>query len=60
VTTDDTERADLLTQVGHLVTEDAAWMFVVNDTAPRAMSSAVKGFEQPKSWWIEFNNITME
>jgi len=60
VTTDDTERADLLTQVGHLVTEDAAWMFVANDTAPRAMSSAVQGFEQPKSWWIEFNDISME
>lgn len=59
VTTDDDERAALLTQVGHLVTEDAAWMFVVNDTAPRAMSSAVQGYVQPKSWWVEFNDISM-
>ncbi|MCJ1687158.1 ABC transporter substrate-binding protein [Rathayibacter sp. VKM Ac-2927] len=58
-TTDDAERAALLTQVGHLVTEDAAWLFVVNDTAPRAMSARVQGFEQPKSWWIEFNDISM-
>jgi peptide/nickel transport system substrate-binding protein len=59
VTVDDDERASLLTQVGHLVTEDAAWMFVVNDTAPRAMSADVQGFEQPKSWWVEFNEISM-
>jgi peptide/nickel transport system substrate-binding protein len=59
VTVDDDERAALLTEVGHLVTEDAAWMFVVNDTAPRAMSSAVQGFEQPKSWWIDFTKVSM-
>lgn len=59
-TVDDTERAALLTQVGHLVTEDAAWMFVVNDTAPRAMSAKVKGFEQPKSWWIDFTTVYIE
>jgi peptide/nickel transport system substrate-binding protein len=58
-TTDDAARAKLLTQAGHLATEDAAWMYVVNDTAPRAMSAKVKGFEQPKSWWINFNNISM-
>ncbi|MFT4110755.1 ABC transporter substrate-binding protein [Propionicimonas sp.] len=60
VTVDDKERAAMLTQVGHLVTEDAAWMFVVNDTAPRAMSAKVKGFVQPKSWWISFNDISIE
>jgi peptide/nickel transport system substrate-binding protein len=59
VTTDDEERASLLTQVGHLVTEDAAWLFVANDTAPRAMSADVTGFEQPKSWWIDFTHISM-
>lgn len=59
ITTDDAERAALLTQVGHLVTEDAAWMFVVNDTAPRAMSARVQGFEQPKSWWIDFTGVSM-
>jgi peptide/nickel transport system substrate-binding protein len=35
-------------------------MYVVNDTAPRAMSASVTGFEQPKSWWIDFSNISME
>lgn len=60
VTLDDEERSALLTKVGHLVTADAAWMFVVNDSAPRAMSAAVQGFEQPKSWWVSFNNVYME
>lgn len=59
-TTDDAERAALLTQAGHIQTEDAGWMYVVNDTAPRAMSSAVKGYEQPKSWWIDFTNVSIE
>ena len=60
VTVNDEDRAALLTEVGHLVTEDAAWLFVANDTAPRAMSASVKGFEQPKSWWIDFTGVYME
>ncbi|MBH0116566.1 hypothetical protein I6E52_06880 [Salinibacterium sp. NG253] len=59
VTTDEEERGALLTEVGHLVTEDAAWLFVANDTAPRAMSAAVEGYEQPKSWWVEFTDVSM-
>ncbi len=59
VTTDEAERAALLTEVGHLVTADAAWLFVANDTAPRAMSADVEGYVQPKSWWIEFTDVYM-
>ncbi|NMM99355.1 ABC transporter substrate-binding protein [Bifidobacterium olomucense] len=57
VTTDDKERASLLTQAGRVATDDAPWLFVCHDTAPRAMSTKVKGFVQPKSWWIEFNDV---
>lgn len=56
-TTDDTERAKLLTEAGGVETKDAGWMYVVNDTAPRAMSASVKGYVQPKSWWIDFNGV---
>jgi peptide/nickel transport system substrate-binding protein len=59
VTTDDAERAKLLTEAGAIETKDAGWMYVVNDTAPRAMSASVKGYVQPKSWWIDFNNVSM-
>ncbi|WP_432826408.1 ABC transporter substrate-binding protein [Dactylosporangium sp. CA-092794] len=56
-TTDDAARAKLLTQCGHLATADAAWMYVVNDTAPRAMAGSVRGYVQPKSWWVPFNTV---
>ena len=59
VTTDDAERAALLTEAGSIQTADAGWMYVVNDTAPRAMSADVQGFVQPKSWWIDFTGISM-
>ena len=56
-TQDDTARTKLLTQVIHLVTLDAPWLFVVGDTSPRALAPTVKGFVQPKSWWINFNDV---
>ena len=60
ITTDDAARAALLTEAGSIQTADAGWMYVANDTAPRAMSASVTGFEQPKSWWIDFTNVSME
>jgi peptide/nickel transport system substrate-binding protein len=60
ITNDDTARAELLSQAGSIATADASWMFVVNDSAPRVMSSSVKGFVQPKSWWMDFNNVSIE
>jgi peptide/nickel transport system substrate-binding protein len=59
-TLDDEERNSLLNQFGRRVTDNAAWMFVVNDGAPRAMSGAVKGYVQPKSWWVSFNDVYLE
>jgi peptide/nickel transport system substrate-binding protein len=60
VTVDDDARAGLITDAMSQVTEDAAWMFVVNDSAPRAMAPGVAGYEQPMSWWVEFNDVYME
>lgn len=56
-TTDDAARTELLKEAGAVQTKDAGWMYVVNDTAPRAMSSSVKGYSQPKSWWIDFTGV---
>jgi peptide/nickel transport system substrate-binding protein len=58
-TIDDTARADLLKQAAKILTTDAPRLSVVSDTAPRAMTSHVKGFVQPASWWVSFNNIYM-
>lgn len=60
VTVDDTTRGQLLTDAMSIVTDEAIWMFVVNDSAPRAMAADVAGYEQPMSWWVEFNSVSIE
>ena len=39
--------------------DDAAFLYVAHDVAPRAMSSKIHGFVQPKSWLVDFSSITM-
>lgn len=39
---------------------DALFLFVAHDVAPRAMSKKVKGFVQPQNWFLDFNAITMD
>jgi peptide/nickel transport system substrate-binding protein len=51
VETDD--RLQLYQEAGRLITEDAPWLFVVNDRSPRAMAPGVRGFVQPRSWFID-------
>jgi peptide/nickel transport system substrate-binding protein len=51
-TVDPTARAKLYQQAAKQITADAPWLFVVNDRNPRALSSNVKGFVEPKSWFV--------
>ncbi|WP_407168255.1 ABC transporter substrate-binding protein [Bradyrhizobium sp. ORS 111] len=39
--------------------DDAAFLFVAHDVAPRAMSPKIKGFVQPKSWFVDFSPVTI-
>lgn len=39
---------------------DALFLFVAHDVAPRAMSAKVKGFVQPQNWFLDFSSITMD
>jgi ABC-type transport system substrate-binding protein len=39
--------------------DDAAFLYVAHDVAPRVMSAKIKGFVQPKSWLVDFSPITM-
>ncbi|GGM62346.1 ABC transporter substrate-binding protein [Microbacterium saperdae] len=59
-TPDDDARTAKVTEATALLTEDAAWLSVVGDTAPRAMASSVKGFEQPMSWALDFAGVYIE
>lgn len=50
---DPKERDALLGKLHAMVVEDAPWLFVVHDLNPRALSSKVKGFVQPQSWFVD-------
>src|SRR5579863_1725183 len=39
--------------------DDAAFLYVAHDVAPRALSPKIKGFVQPKSWFVDLSPITL-
>jgi len=39
---------------------DALFLFVAHDVAPRAMTRKVKGFVQPQNWFLDFSSISMD
>ena len=39
---------------------DAAFLWVAHDVGPRAMTPKIKGFVQPKSWFVDFSTMTMD
>jgi len=55
----DSERNATYTQISKLITADAPWLFVVNDRNPRVLASNVKGFIEPKSWFVDLTTITV-
>ena len=40
--------------------DEALFLFVAHDVAPRAMSPKVKGFVQAQNWFQDFSHITIE
>jgi peptide/nickel transport system substrate-binding protein len=52
-------REKLYTQAGNIITEDAPWLFVVNDENPRALSPSVHGFIEPKSWFVNLTTVSV-
>jgi len=43
-----------------VIVDDAAWLFIVHDLNPRAMTKHVKGFVSAQSWFQDFTRIYME
>ena len=39
--------------------DEAAFLWVAHDVGPRAMSPKIKGFVQPKSWFVDFSTMTI-
>jgi peptide/nickel transport system substrate-binding protein len=59
-TFDPVERDKALAELHAASVDDAAFLYVAHDVAPRAMSPKVYDFVQPKSWFVDFSPITMQ
>ena len=40
--------------------EEAVFLWVAHDVGPRAMTSKVKGYVQPKSWFVDLTTVSMQ
>jgi peptide/nickel transport system substrate-binding protein len=58
-TFDAAERDKALAELHAASVDDAAFLYVGHDVAPRAMSPKIKNFVQPKSWFVDFSPVTM-
>jgi ABC-type transport system substrate-binding protein len=56
---DAAEQASLLAKAHAIVVDEAAWMFMVHDLNPRAMSKKVQGFQPVQSWFVDLTAISM-
>jgi peptide/nickel transport system substrate-binding protein len=57
---DPTKRSDIYAQASKILTDDAAWLLVVNDRNPRVLAKNVTGFVQPKSWFVDLTTLTVK
>jgi len=48
-----------LAEAHSIVVDEAAWLFIVHDLNPRAMSAKVQGFIPVQSWFVDFTTISM-
>ena len=58
-TFDPAKRDEALAELHAASVDDADFLYVAHDVAPRALSPKIKGFVQPKSWFVDFSTITM-
>jgi peptide/nickel transport system substrate-binding protein len=56
----DADRDAGLAKLHARIVEDAPFLWVAHDVGPRAMSAKIKGFVQPKSWFVDLAPISME
>ncbi len=56
---DPAERDKALAALHERSVDEAAFLYVAHDVGPRAMSPKIKGFVQPKSWFVDFSTMTL-
>ncbi|MBU1835442.1 MAG: ABC transporter substrate-binding protein [Alphaproteobacteria bacterium] len=59
-TFDPEEQTKVLQKTHEKYVNDALFLMVTHDVAPRAMNANVKGFVQAQNWYQNFSSITME
>ena len=60
ITVDPVARNQFYSQAAGQITRDAAWLFVVNDRNPRALSPGVVDFVEPRSWFVDLDNVAVK
>jgi peptide/nickel transport system substrate-binding protein len=53
------EQTKLLARAHAIIVDQAAWLFMVHDLNPRAMSKKVVGFQPVQSWFVDLTTITV-
>jgi ABC-type transport system substrate-binding protein len=54
------ERDNALARLHERSVDEAAFLYVAHDVAPRALSAKIKNFVQSKSWFVDFSPMTMD
>ena len=54
------EQDKVLQKIHEKIVDEALFLFVTHDVAPRAMSTRVTGFVQAQNWFQDFSPITMK
>ncbi len=58
--TDAAEIAGFYRKAHERLVDNPPWLFIVHDLNPRAMSSKVKGFVSPQSWFADLTLVSVE
>jgi peptide/nickel transport system substrate-binding protein len=56
---DPAERDKALAALHERSVDEAAFLYVAHDVGPRAMTPKIKGYVQPKSWFVDFSSMTI-
>jgi peptide/nickel transport system substrate-binding protein len=56
----DKERDEALARLHARIVEEAPFLWVAHDVGPRAMSKKIKGYVQPKSWFVDLAPVSLE
>jgi ABC-type transport system substrate-binding protein len=56
---DPAERDKALAELHAASVDDAAFLYVAHDVAPRALSPKIKGFVQARSWFVDLSPVTL-